>query len=94
MFESICTLAPWFDMSNIIKTIAQTFYNCFICNDDRDINCLQQHLSARNIEQDQCINDQQAYIINLSMPYAYEHVEGKSFAIQWICELLDVNIYI
>lgn len=27
------------------------------------------------------------------MSYAYGHIEGKCFAIQWICELLDVNIY-
>lgn len=25
---------------------------------------------------------------------AYRHIVGKGFAIQWICELLDVNIYI
>lgn len=28
------------------------------------------------------------------MPYAYGCIEGKGFAIQWICELLDVNIFI
>jgi len=76
------------------KTIAQNFYNCFICNDIRATNCLKEHLNARNIEQEQCINDWKAYIINLSMPYAYGYIEGKGFTIQWICELLDVKIYI
>ncbi len=51
-------------------------------------------MNARNIEQEQCKNDLQTYIINLLMPYAYGHIEGKGFEIQWICELLDVNIYI
>jgi len=52
LFESIFTHAPWFDVSNIKKRIGQNFYNCFICNDDKAINCLQQHLSAKNIEKE------------------------------------------
>lgn len=38
LLESILTLAPWFDMSNMRKIIAQYFYNYFICNDIRATN--------------------------------------------------------
>lgn len=28
------------------------------------------------------------------MPFAYAHRKGNDFSTQWICEILDVNIYI
>ena len=77
LFQSICTLAPCFDMSNMRKTIAKTVYNCFIWNDNKATNFLRKHMNARNIEQEQCINNSQAYILNLLLSYAYGHIEGK-----------------
>lgn len=94
MFESVCTLALCFNMSNMKKIFVLVFYNCFICNENTATNCLKQNLDTRNVEQDQCINDSQAYTINSLLPYAYRHIEEKGFAIKWICELFDVHIYI
>jgi hypothetical protein len=28
------------------------------------------------------------------MPYEHGHIEGSYFAIQWISEMLDLNIYV
>jgi len=62
-------------MANKKKTIAQVFYNCFICSKNIATNYSKQHLDTRNIEQEQCINDLHAYTINSLLPYAYRHIE-------------------
>jgi len=94
LFSSICACAPWFDMFPIRKTIAQTFHNCYSQNDSRAIACVQNHLNVTLIQEQRCVNDWKSYIINLSMPYANGHIEGKYFEMQWLSEILDSNIHI
>ena len=94
LFNSIYTIVPWFDMFAIRKIIAQTLYNLYVHNDVRAIKYFKNHLDTKTIEQEKCVNNWKSYIINLSMPYANGHIEGDHFPIQWICEILNINIYI
>ena len=95
LFESISELTTCFDGPFLRKEIACTFYNSYhVANDTRAINCFNRYLSTPMIQQVPLISNWQGYIVNLSIPYEHGHIEGSYFAIQWICEILDLNIYL
>ena len=58
------------------------------------MTCFNKYLATINMKKKQFIANWQDYIINLSMPFRKGKIEGDDFAIQWLCEMLHVNIYI
>jgi hypothetical protein len=94
LFHSICKLAPWFDMASMRKIIAQTFCNSFLANEIRALRCLNKYLIDVGIANEKNIDSWQGYIINSSMVYKDGNIEGGDFSIQWLCEMLSVDIHI
>ena len=50
-------------------------------------------LMKKQLDKIPLISGWQAYIVHLLIPYINCGIEGDEFSIQWLCKLLNVNIY-
>ena len=69
LFESIYKLEMLFDVQRNRKAIAQTFYNLFIANANRENQCLHRYLDEKTIGKNPIFSSWKAYIIHLSKSY-------------------------
>ena len=49
LFEYVFKLAPIFNFHSLNKSIVQTFYNYFIANDNREIECINKELGESTV---------------------------------------------
>ena len=76
------------------KEIAQTFFNCITSNDIRARKCLHTFLSESTIREKKLVYGWKAYIVHLAEPFILGQIEGDQFAIKWLCELLNIDIFL
>ena len=79
---------------SIRKEISQTFCNNITLNDRREIQFPHTYLHKDILQEKILVYDWEIYIINLAEPFNIGHVEGNQFTIQWLCPLLDINIFL
>ena len=94
LFESVSNVTMFSNGQVLRKAIAQTFFNCITSNDIRARKCLHTFLSESTIREKTLVYGWKAYIVHLVEPFILGQIEGDQFAIKWLCELLNIDIFL
>jgi hypothetical protein len=74
--------------------MAQTFSNAIMHNDSFAIRCIEQYIKIDIQQGVPRVENWQAYIEHLALPYEKGNIEGGLFTYDWIAYIWDIEIHI
>ena len=63
-------------------------------NDCFTLTCIKKYMNKHAMRKITDLVDWQHYIVQLALPYEEGHVDGGHFVYDWLCYILNIDIYI